>query len=194
MPSSMLHHCIYFLIGVTRIYYYSSCTRWLLVLISRAPARGHPRGGGQRIPGGTSHLGYAVPRSTYRQRTRTSAVLSGDAIPERAQPVATTPAPVAVATDPSGCRAPTAGVQLHGEGARFCWAGRQVQSSCSDWESRSPSPPAVKITAGTESEFGETGARQAPLRGCWLSVRPSPLQSCPHGQGEGTQHSLQAQG
>lgn len=120
-PSSMLHHCIYFLIGVTRIYY-SSCTRWLLVLISRAPARGHPRGGGQRFPGGTSHLGYTVPRSTYRQRTRTSAVLSGDAalaIPERAEPVATTPAPVAVATDPSGCRAPTAGCSCMGRGHVF---------------------------------------------------------------------------
>lgn len=95
MPLSMPHHCIYFLVGVNGICY-SMCARWLPVPISHG-GRG---GGDQCLPGGARRLGYADPRSAYRQYMCRQYIpipaLSGDAgitIPECVEPLPSTQHP-----------------------------------------------------------------------------------------------------
>lgn len=149
---------------------------------SRSPMRTGPvfPGGVQGV-WGTRSPGAPIDNACARLRTHTlSAALSGDttlAVPERVEPMPSAPAPGAAGTDPSGRRAPAAGCICTGSGhVSPGLAGRwqPVQSSCSDWTSRSPSPLAIKIAPGTESVFGETRARQASLRGCCLSVLSAP--------------------
>lgn len=188
MPLSMLHHCIYFLIGVNGIYY-SVCTRGLLVLISHAPAGGHPEGGAsvsQGVQGiwGTRSPGAPIDNACARLCAHTpSAAPSGDtglAVPEHVETVPSTPAPRAAGTDPSGRRAPAAGCSCTGSrhvspGLAGRW--QPVQSSCSDWTSRSPSPLAIKIAPGTECGWRDQGSAGVLVR--MPSVHPLHSEAVP---------------